>query len=61
MDINLSIMPYTQKWRQHRRAFWQYFYPSTLPTYLPLQRKAAHRFLNKLLETPSQLREHIRL
>ena len=61
MDINFSIMPYGQRWRQHKRAFWQYFHPGALPTYLPLQRKTAHRFLNKLLDTPSRLREHIRL
>ncbi|EJF57200.1 cytochrome P450 [Dichomitus squalens LYAD-421 SS1] len=60
MDMNLSAMRYGERWRRHRRAFWQYFHPSALPTYQPMQRKAAHRFLNKLLKTPSRLREPIR-
>ncbi|KAI1791793.1 cytochrome P450 [Ganoderma leucocontextum] len=60
MNVNLSVMPYGQWWRRHKRAFWQYFHPGAIPSYQPIQRRAAHRFLNKLLKTPSKLREHIR-
>ncbi len=61
MNVNLSVMPYGQWWRRHKRAFWQHFHPGAISSYQQIQRSAAHRFLNKLLKTPSKLREHIRL
>ena len=61
MDFNLSGMPYGPRWRRHRRAFWQEFHAGAVTAYLPAQRNGAHRFLNKLLMTPSKLREHVRL
>lgn len=61
MKVNISVMPYGQWWRRHKRAFWQHFHPAAITSYQPIQRSSAHRFLNKLLKTPSKLREHIRL
>ena len=61
MDTNLTMMPYGERWRRHKRAFRQYFHSGAIPSYQPIQRSAAHRFLNKLLKTPSELRTHIRL
>nr|VWO95057.1 N/A [Ganoderma boninense] len=60
MTVNLSVMPYGQWWRRHKRVFWQHFHPGAIASYQPIQRGAAHRFLKKLLKTPSKLREHIR-
>ncbi|KAI1791791.1 cytochrome P450 [Ganoderma leucocontextum] len=60
IDASFSAMPYGQRWRRHKRAFWQYFNPGAIPSYQPIQRSGAHRFLNKLLKAPSELREHIR-
>ena len=60
MDINLSIMPYGQKWRRHKRAFWQYFHPGTMTGYQGVQRAVAHKFLAKLLRDPAGLKDHIR-
>ncbi|KAM5536626.1 hypothetical protein V8D89_009721 [Ganoderma adspersum] len=61
MNVNISVMPYGQWWRRHKRAFWQHFHPGAITSYQPIQRSSAHRFLNKLLKTPLKLREHIRL
>ncbi|EJF57201.1 cytochrome P450 [Dichomitus squalens LYAD-421 SS1] len=60
LDINFSGMPYGQQWRRHKRTFWQHFHPGALPAYQQTQCHAAHRFLRRLLEKPSKLREHIR-
>ncbi|PIL24686.1 cytochrome P450 [Ganoderma sinense ZZ0214-1] len=60
IDASFSAMPYGQWWRRHKRAFWQHFNPGAIPSYQPIQRRGAHKFLNKLLKTPSELRDHIR-
>ena len=58
---NFAFMPHGQRWRRHRRAFWQHFNRNSVTAYWPAQRKVAHRFLGKLLfGDPSRLREHIR-
>ena len=61
MDTNFTMMPYGQRWRRHKRAFWQHFHPGAVQSYQEVQRLEAHRFLRTLLKTPSDLREHIRL
>ncbi|PIL24685.1 cytochrome P450 [Ganoderma sinense ZZ0214-1] len=60
LDFNFSGMAYGTWWRRHRRAFWQEFHPAAVSAYLPAQRQGARRFLNKLLTSPSKLREHVR-
>ncbi|KAI0352607.1 CyP450 monooxygenase [Trametes cingulata] len=60
LDLALGLMPYGQRWRRHRRTFWQQFHRGVLPEYYPKQRALAHRFLMKLLESPSRLKDHIR-
>ena len=60
MNIGL-IMPYGERWRRHRRAFWQHFNREAVVAYWPAQRDVAYRFLGKLLFVdPSRLRDHIR-
>ena len=61
IDASFSAMPYGQWWRRHKRAFWQHFNPGAIPSYQPIQRSGARRFLKKLLKAPADLREHIRL
>lgn len=53
-------MPYNQWWRRHRRAFWYHYNPQASLEYRPVQRAFAHTFLEKLLENPAQLIQHIR-
>ncbi|KAI0767393.1 cytochrome P450 [Fomes fomentarius] len=59
-DFNLAFMPYGDWWRRHRRAFWQYFRPQAIAEYHAIQRAMANRFLMKVLQTPNQLKEHLR-
>ncbi|RPD62673.1 CyP450 monooxygenase [Lentinus tigrinus ALCF2SS1-7] len=59
-DANFTLMPYGQRWRRHRRAFWQHFLPASSLRYVPLQERSARLFLRKLLDDPSRLCEHIR-
>lgn len=56
----LSVMPYGQLWRDHRRAFWQIFHPGATRQYRDAQRTVLHTFLRKLLVSPENLREHLR-
>ena len=53
-------MPYGQRWRQHRRLFWQHFNVRANSVYQQTQTETTRKFLLKLLQDPSQLVEHIR-
>ncbi|KAI0767392.1 cytochrome P450 [Fomes fomentarius] len=59
-DFNLGFMPYGDGWRRHRRAFWQYFRPQAGIEYRAVQRAMAGKFLRKVLQTPNELKEHLR-
>ncbi|KAI1794935.1 cytochrome P450 [Ganoderma leucocontextum] len=56
----MSLMPYGQRWRQHRRALWQHFYPAAIEKYHATQKQSAHMFLRKLLADPTNLDDHVR-
>ncbi|KAH9889914.1 cytochrome P450 [Cubamyces lactineus] len=53
-DNNFSFMTYDDRWRRHRRAFWQHFHPSVVPKYQHIQRSVTRRFLLRLLEVPER-------
>ncbi|KAH9929106.1 O-methylsterigmatocystin oxidoreductase [Epithele typhae] len=57
---NVGLMPYGQRWRDHRRVLWQYFRSDAARAQQPTQRAVAHIFLEKLLTSPSKLEKHIR-
>ncbi|KAI0693294.1 cytochrome P450 [Cerioporus squamosus] len=59
-DGNISLMRYGAWWRRHRRAFWQHFFPAASEQYQPIQCRSTQVFLQKLLEDPTHLVEHIR-
>ncbi|KAM5536785.1 hypothetical protein V8D89_009503 [Ganoderma adspersum] len=59
-DKNYGVMPYGQRWRQHRRLFWQHFNIRAISVYQQAQTETTRKFLLKLLQDPSQLVEHIR-
>ncbi|RDX53493.1 cytochrome P450 [Lentinus brumalis] len=59
-DWVFAFMPYGQRWRQHRRAFWEYFRPSALSAFRPAQEEGVLRLLSGLLESPHKVDEHIR-
>ncbi|KAI0705412.1 cytochrome P450 [Earliella scabrosa] len=55
------LFPYGEKWRRHRRAFWQHFTPRAIGQYEGVQRASTNKFLLRLLREPSDLRRVIRL
>ena len=57
---NFGLMSYGQQWRRYRRHFWQHFTSRAVEGYQPIARAAAHRFLARLVEHPSQFKSHIR-
>ncbi|KAH9847890.1 CyP450 monooxygenase [Lenzites betulinus] len=60
-EFNMVFMPYGQRWRQHRRIFWQHFRPAVISKYYPIQQAETRRFLARLLQSPLQLKDHIRI
>ncbi|KAI0751762.1 cytochrome P450 [Daedaleopsis nitida] len=59
-SLNLGFMPYGQRWRRHRRTFWQHFHKEAVNNYQSTQRSNAHMFLERLLEEPERLTSHLR-
>ena len=58
--VNFAFMPYSQKWRRHRRAVWQYFNSWVIKKYHPAQEAVTRKFLVRLLRDPTNLVEHVR-
>ncbi|KAE9395214.1 cytochrome P450 [Gymnopus androsaceus JB14] len=59
-DYNFAFIPYGTKWRKSRALFIQLFSPSNLKTYeKPRMQESVHVFLNRLLETPKELEDHL--
>lgn len=59
-DLSFALMPYGDRWRRHRRAFWQHFRPQAIIEYQAVQRTMAGKFLLKVLQNPTRFKEHIR-
>ncbi|KAI0670902.1 CyP450 monooxygenase [Trametes maxima] len=61
-DLNPALMPYGPWWRQHRRVFWQHYYPGVLSEYRTLLRDETRKFLKRLAYTSPDERvtPHIR-
>ncbi|KAH9929088.1 cytochrome P450, partial [Epithele typhae] len=59
-DFNFGFMPYGQRWRAHRRAFWNYMHRDACRAYQDIQRGAAHLCLDKILSDPANLRKHLK-
>ncbi|KAF9462161.1 cytochrome P450 [Collybia nuda] len=59
-DWDMAHMPYSDRWRQHRKMFHQYFRPQAVPAYQQIQVEATTTLLRQLLEAPDDFREHIR-
>ncbi|KAF8874735.1 cytochrome P450 [Infundibulicybe gibba] len=55
-----AFMPYGAGWRRHRRLFHKYFHPNAVSKYHPAQSHATRIFLRRLLQSPEDLRGHIR-
>ncbi|RPD61608.1 cytochrome P450 [Lentinus tigrinus ALCF2SS1-7] len=59
-SLNFGFMPYGRWWSRHRRAFWQHFDRDATIASGPIQRDMTHKFLERLLKDPSNLKEHMR-
>ncbi|KDQ28638.1 hypothetical protein PLEOSDRAFT_1063469 [Pleurotus ostreatus PC15] len=55
----MSFMPYGEKWRTHRRAFWQEFNPKNAPDHQPTQLRYSRDLLRRLLKEPQRFLHHI--
>ena len=60
-DLAMSIMPYGNKWRQHRKWFAAAFLDKkVLESYMPIQRRETNKLLAGLLDSPDAYHAHIR-
>ena len=59
-DFGVSLMPYGELWRKHRKLFHEHLQSSMIPNYIPIQRRKVHDFLHQLLVTPDNFLPHIR-
>ncbi|KAF9260440.1 cytochrome P450 [Marasmius fiardii PR-910] len=56
----LSLMPYGDSWRLHRRIFHQSFRPMAVPQYYNIQREKTALLIQKLTLAPKDFTDHVR-
>ena len=56
----LTVLPYGDKFRKHRRLMQEYFRPRALPNYYPLIELEVAIFIEELVKTPKNFRIHFR-
>ncbi|KAK7681339.1 hypothetical protein QCA50_015430 [Cerrena zonata] len=61
-DWNIGLMPYSPKWRSHRREFHQYFNQGEVPKFQPIQLRECRAFLRRALNSnnDNDLGQHVR-
>ncbi|KAH8091049.1 cytochrome P450 [Cristinia sonorae] len=59
-DIGVGMMPYTPRWRAHRRMFHQQFHGGVADKFRPIQRQYTREFLSWVLQEPANMRDHVR-
>ncbi|KAF7348416.1 hypothetical protein MSAN_01795800 [Mycena sanguinolenta] len=57
-DFNFVIIPYSDKWRERRRLFHQYFRRDAIPAYHPVYLRKIRDLLRGLLSTPADFATH---
>ncbi|KDQ53882.1 hypothetical protein JAAARDRAFT_415303 [Jaapia argillacea MUCL 33604] len=60
-DRMISLMRYGSEWRDYRRVFHQHFNQLAVDKYQSIQTRESRAFLRRLLETPEDFYDHIRL
>ena len=58
---NFGFMDYTQEWRAGRRTFHQFFNQNVISDYQPIQLEERRTFLQRILDNPSKVNDHIHL
>ncbi|KAI0638607.1 CyP450 monooxygenase [Trametes polyzona] len=56
---DFALEGYTARWRTHRRAFHQLFYPNAIKNYRPTQLREVQRLLQNLLARPDDFVRHV--
>ncbi|KAH9834412.1 cytochrome P450 [Rhodofomes roseus] len=60
-DLAMSIMPYGDQWRRHRKWFAAAFLDKkALDSYVPIQQRETHKLLAGLLESPDAFPAHVK-
>jgi len=57
---NWGLMRYGERWRRHRKMFYQKFQPSAVPAYYPIQTKQSRTLLRRLYDSPGDFITHFR-
>ncbi|THH17674.1 hypothetical protein EW146_g3176 [Bondarzewia mesenterica] len=60
LDWVLCFIPYGPRWRAIRKAFHGHFHPTATLQYQPMELKASHELLRRLLDKPEEFVEHLR-
>lgn len=60
-DVIFAFMPYGERWRQHRKLFYQEFNATAALRYQPQEISATNTLLGNLAETPDDWVKHLRL
>lgn len=60
-DWEFALMPYSARWRQHRKLFHQFFNEGASQNYIPIQERSTHFLMRSLLAEPEKFLEHTRL
>ncbi|KJA26054.1 hypothetical protein HYPSUDRAFT_64266 [Hypholoma sublateritium FD-334 SS-4] len=59
-EWDFAHMPYNERWRKHRKMFFQYFQPKYISVFSPFQRKMAITLLDQFSASPADFIAHIR-
>ncbi|KAF8416579.1 hypothetical protein L210DRAFT_2532845 [Boletus edulis BED1] len=59
LGFKTAFLPYSDRWRLHRRFFHLTFRMEAILGFLPLQHRKGCQLLRQLLDTPEQLEDHV--
>ncbi|KAF9463660.1 cytochrome P450 [Collybia nuda] len=57
-DWDVGKMPYSDRWRQHRKALHDYFKPKKVHNYHAVQKEAVDIFIQQITDTPELYADH---
>lgn len=60
-EWSLGLMPYGQWWRRTRKTFHHHFHQGVVSKYQYVQLKEARKLVSRLLASPEDFEDHIRL
>lgn len=61
LDWNFGLIHYGDSWRKHRRMFVSKFGGSVVQKFYPILERSTALLLERLLESPEEFIDHIRL